>query len=114
MEIRPGRTARRILNPRVMARWKFMIVAWVLLFGIAKASTTTADITKFDDFDSQDVIMMADGQIVEFSNDDTFCRSWILPPGFSLYHWSILAIFYFLALCYLFLGIAIIADIFML
>jgi hypothetical protein len=91
-----------------------MCIAWVLVFGIAKASHSVVDLSDYTDYDSEDIILMSHGQIVEYSNDDTFCRSWILPPGFSLYHWVFLAIFYFLVLCYLFLGIAIIADIFML
>lgn len=50
---------------------------------------------------------------MEFSDDNELCRSWAIPPGFSLIHKAILAIFYFFVLCYLFLGIAIVADIFM-
>ena len=71
------------------------------------------DVTRWEDYDSIDEIVRDRGQIVEFSNDDNFCRSWVIPGGFSLVNKIILGIFYFATLCYLFLGIAIIADIFM-
>ncbi len=112
MEIKSGVRAfgRKVINPRVIGRWKLMMFGFALCFGVAQA----VELGKYVSYDSEDVIVMGKGQIVEYSNDDEFCRSWILPPGFSLMHWVILAIIYFFVLCYLFLGIAIISDIFML
>ena len=82
-----------------------------LAFGDDSVDLTRWDDT--DDYDSVDEIVLSRGQIVEYSKDDNFCRSWFIPPGFSLIHKAILAFFYFGMLCYMFLGIAIIADIFM-
>ena len=42
-----------------------------------------------------------------------FHYRWALIPGLALYPKPLLAIFYFLTLCYLFFGISIVADIFM-
>jgi len=37
----------------------------------------------------------------------------ILPPGFTIYSTTFLGVAYFLILCWLFLGINVVADIFM-
>ena len=50
---------------------------------------------------------------VEEYYGETRCDSYILLPGISLLNKNMLAVFYFLTLMYLFLGISIIADIFM-
>jgi len=39
--------------------------------------------------------------------------SWLLPIGYSQYSWQFLGVVYVLILCWLFIGIAIISDIFM-
>ena len=72
------------------------------------------NIAEFEaDYDNAFYLVLEKGQIVEYSDDDALCRSWAIPPGFSLIHKAILALFYFGVLCYLFLGIAIVAVIFM-
>lgn len=53
------------------------------------------------------------GRIVEYSNQEEFCNSWFAVGAMSLTHPVIQAIAYALALAYLFVGIAIISDIFM-
>ena len=87
-----------------------MLFTYIALFGVVKG----VELGRYVNYDSEDQIVMQNGQVVEYSNGDAFCRSWAIPPGFSLIHWVLLAIIYFAILCYLFLGIAIIADIFML
>jgi len=52
------------------------------------------------------------GYITEYSNQD-FCHSFVILPGFSLSSTSVQGTVYFLILIYLFLGIALVADIFM-
>lgn len=53
------------------------------------------------------------GTIVEFTNLEEFCHSWLLPIGYSQYSDRFLGTVYVLILCWLFIGIAIISDIFM-
>jgi len=64
------------------------------------------------DFDEKYEKEYKRGRFIEFS-DDEFCHSWILFPGYSLYPWYYLAFVYGMVLIYLFLGVAIISDIFM-
>jgi len=65
------------------------------------------------DFDEYNLKKYSTGFVEEYSNADEFCHSFLLPPGFSLMNGVLLAVIYFLGLMYLFLGIAIISDIFM-
>ena len=65
------------------------------------------------EYDLYNVDNFQRGYVEEYSNLDEFCHSVILPPGFSLINSFILAVIYFIALIYLFLGIAIVSDIFM-
>ena len=53
------------------------------------------------------------GYLEIFSNRDEVCTSWIIVPGTELLPYPILAIGYFAVLIYLFLGVAIVADLFM-
>lgn len=53
------------------------------------------------------------GYIDEYSNKEEFCHSFILIPGSSLVSEGVLCVVYLITLFYLFLGIAIISDIFM-
>ena len=53
------------------------------------------------------------GFIDEFTNKDDFCTSWVYHPGLSLMNDGALAICYLLFLFWLFIGISILADIFM-
>ncbi len=56
---------------------------------------------------------MPGGYIEEYTNKETFCTSFIYNPGLSLAGDAGLAICYFLFLIWLFIGIAILSDIFM-
>jgi len=53
------------------------------------------------------------GRIVYYSNNEAMCTSWVLVPGTALLPNGILAVAYFFTLVYLFLGISIVADVFM-
>ena len=104
----------RSITRKFAGRLKYVAV-FVLLASLAFGDDSV-DLTRWDDtddYDSVDEIVLSRGQIVEYSKDDNFCRSWFIPPGFSLVHKAILAFFYFGVLCFMFLGIAIVADIFM-
>lgn len=54
----------------------------------------------------------AEGYIEEYTNKGIFCHSALYLPGLSLMHDGVLGIASLLVLLYLFLGIAIVADIF--
>ena len=53
------------------------------------------------------------GYIDEYTNKETFCTSWIYHPGLSLLGDGALGVCYLLFLFWLFIGISILADIFM-
>ena len=57
--------------------------------------------------------LLANGYCVENITTKQACHSWLVLHGTSLYNKGVLAFFYLLFLLYLFLGIAIVADIFM-
>lgn len=66
-----------------------------------------------DLYDLMEIDNYATGRIVKFSNQKEVCTSgWILP-GTDILPIPLLAIAYFITLCWLFLGISIVADIFM-
>ncbi len=68
---------------------------------------------KGDYFKHREEALFERGEIVEFSNKEEVCGSWVLLPGINLMSDRKLATLYFLALIYLFLGISIVSDIFM-
>lgn len=53
------------------------------------------------------------GYVDEYTNAEEFCTSWIYHPGLSLMNDAALGVCYFLLLFWLFIGIGILADIFM-
>jgi hypothetical protein len=66
------------------------------------------------DYQSKDEWVGATGRIVWYGYKKSgTCDSILLIPGTQLLGTGVLAFFYFLALVYLFLGISIVADIFM-
>ena len=65
------------------------------------------------EFDARYAVYMPGGFIEEYSNGETFCTSWIFHPGLSLLGDGALGVLYLLFLVWLFIGIAIMSDIFM-
>lgn len=62
----------------------------------------------------KEVITSSNGFVEEYHNkDDDYCYSYVLIPGTSLLSKPLLGVTYFVFLCFLFLGISIIADMFM-
>jgi hypothetical protein len=53
------------------------------------------------------------GYIDIYTNKEEFCSSYVIVPGMNLANEKVLGTFYLLALFYLFLGISIVADEFM-
>jgi len=74
-----------------------------------------ADKISWDDKDwkSQDETIYERGRIHYYSNNSQVCNSWVLVPGTAILPKGLLAIGYCLSLIYLFLGIAIVSDVFM-
>lgn len=58
-------------------------------------------------------MMSSNGFVEEYTNMENFCHSWVIVPGTSLINNGFLAVAYLIGLCYLFVGIAIVSDIFM-
>lgn len=56
---------------------------------------------------------LSNGTCIENVTTEKPCHSWIVLHGSSMYNKGVLAFFYALFLIFLFLGIAIVADIFM-
>ena len=63
--------------------------------------------------DKTAIFTLANGTCTENYTTEVPCHSWILLHGTSLYNKGVLAFIYFIFLCFLFLGIAIVSDIFM-
>lgn len=62
----------------------------------------------------KEVITSSNGFVEEYHNsNDDYCTSYVLIPGTSLLPKPLLGVTYFIFLCFLFLGISIIADMFM-
>lgn len=66
-----------------------------------------------EEYDKVKIHQYPRGRIVEFTNGEEFCNSYILVPGMSILPRWFLGIVYFVFLLYLFVGISIISDIFM-
>lgn len=65
------------------------------------------------EFENMSIDNYPRGRIVKFSNKEEVCESVLILPGTDILPIPLLAIAYFLTLCWLFLGISIVADIFM-
>ena len=75
-------------------------------------SINSNDITYNTD-KTQAYFTLANGSCIENITTEEPCHSWIVLHGTSMYSKGVLGFFYGLFLIYLFLGIAIVADIFM-
>jgi hypothetical protein len=53
------------------------------------------------------------GRIVYFSKNTEVCQSSLLIPGVANLNRTVLSIAYGLSLCYLFIGVSIVAEVFM-
>ncbi len=104
---------KRFTRSRFIWRLKFSGIATLAMCLITLVTPIVAEVWDGKDYDRYTLTYMPRGYIEEYSEREEFCHSWLLPPGFALMHWLILIIIYLLILAYLFLGIAIIADIFM-
>ena len=81
-----------------------LILISVVYFGYVYTQSEAGTTHTFD---------LANGYCVETITTEKACHSWVVLHGTSLYNKGTLGFFYFLFLIYLFLGIAIVADIFM-
>ena len=61
-------------------------------------------------FDKEHIRTYDRGRIVEYTDKEDFCHSWVIVPGTSLIASWLLVIAYFAFLVYLFLGIALVSD----
>ena len=94
-------------------RIKFSTGMALLCVILGIVGKVTAEVWDGQTFDKYSVTYSYSGYVEEYTNGDEFCHSWILPPGFSLLHWLFLAVVYGVLLIYIFLGVAIVSDIFM-
>jgi len=110
-----------ILTPRQLrrAKWTTGMASLILcsLGLLAKFSNAADDEPQIkwnnDDWYSMDVSEFERGRIVYFSKNQEVCLSSLLIPGVATLSRGFLAIAYGLCLVYLFLGISIVAEIFM-
>ena len=65
------------------------------------------------EYEKRNQLYMPGGMIEEYTDKETFCTSWIYHRGLSLMGDGALGFLYLLFLCWLFVGITILADIFM-
>jgi solute carrier family 8 (sodium/calcium exchanger) len=104
MDLKRTFTARR-LSARVIGRFKnsMFILAIVMSVSFLTSFVTSQNIWDGRTFDHYKLYEMDKGFIEIYSNNEEVCTSWTLVPGTA----------YFMALVYLFLGVAIVSDVFM-
>ena len=90
---------------RISKKISILLLISVIYLGYTYTQATEAGTTHTFD--------LANGYCVETITTEKACHSWVVLHGTSLYNKGVLGFFYFLFLIYLFLGIAIVADIFM-
>ena len=88
----------------------FSVALAFIMMGVAYAAELKWDGDVYEQYYFKDYKR---GYVEEYTNNDEFCHSYIIPPGFSLGNRYMLGCIYFLGLSYLFLGIAIVSDVFM-
>jgi solute carrier family 8 (sodium/calcium exchanger) len=86
---------------------------WLIGNVVATAVAAGSYTWKGDTYELFDQIDFDLGSITEYSNKAEFCHSYMLLPGIPLLNNLTLSIGYLFCLIYLFLGIAIVSDIFM-
>ena len=104
-----ARSYRSAFKPSLVSKKFFMILSLgVLLTVFYSYQAANPEVTG-----KTAVFTLANGTCTETITTENACHSWIVLYGSSMYNKGVLAFFYFLFLIYLFLGIAIVADIFM-
>jgi hypothetical protein len=99
------RVFTKAISPKSLSRKAgIFLLMTVLYFGYTYTQSEAGTTHTFD---------LANGYCVETITTEKACHSWVVLHGTSLYNKGVLGFFYFLFLVYLFLGIAIVADIFM-
>ena len=84
----------------------------VFIISLVVLTLKGQDITYNDD-KTKAYFTLANGTCIENITTEVPCHSWVMLHGSSMYNKGVLAFFYALFLIFLFLGIAIVADIFM-
>jgi hypothetical protein len=108
-----------ILTPRQLRRSKFtllMATVAIICLGIASRFVEAEDEKikwNGEEWEAMAVESYPRGRIVYFSQNEEICTSAILIPGIAIMGTGFLATMYGCVLIYLFLGISIVADIFM-
>lgn len=100
------------MSRKVLQRFKFMVFGLIAVLS-GNLVVEAVNLARYAGYEDSVINTYSRGQIVEYANDEDFCHSYVLLPGTPLIHKSILIFAYLAALIYLFLGISIIADIFM-
>ena len=108
---------KRILTPRALLRFRRISITFSVLLIAILAIDSVYGIAPYlyndKEYDQIAYSYFDKGYIMEFTNRDEFCHSFVIYFGVSLFNEGILACFYAFALFYMFLGIAIVSDIFM-
>ena len=106
--MRNGKTYMTAFSGKSLRRKSFFIGLSVILYMAWSYNQQTTSLKG-----TTHTFTLANGTCIENITTDKPCHSWIMLHGSSLYNKGTLGFFYFLFLIYLFLGTAIVADIFM-
>lgn len=91
--------------------------SFALLAGVLMVQGAVVTATKYfyegEEYDKTQTSYFPRGRIVEYSNLEEFCDSWAFLPGITTLNPILLAIMYMVFLFWMFLGMNIIADVFM-
>jgi hypothetical protein len=116
---------KKILTERQLFRAKFSIglalicfavnICASFVYGAGTECAAGAEHLCYDGeaFSSTETEWYPRGRIVYYSHNEQVCNSTLLIPGTAILPNGLLAVFYALALVYLFLGIYVVSDIFM-
>ena len=106
---------KRRITERVKNKFKTCLLLFAIwVCGSFISTAASANFTwDGDSYDHRKIYKFSRGYVEIYSNRDEVCTSEILISGIELLDYWFLAIVYFVALVYMFLGVAIISDIFM-
>ena len=101
---------------RLKQRLKYAAIGTMIVCAFSWVQTAYSKYTYkgiYFDYEKDYEKKYSHGRFVEYTDNEEFCHSWVVSPGTSLLNEYLLAAFYGAVLIYIFLGVAIVSDVFM-
>lgn len=109
----------RQLSARQLYRVKFASAAVTAITAFSLIATAVVEATDYKytyggvDYMKKEHEIFSRGKLTYFTNNEEFCTSFILTPGWNLQNRYLNAVLYILCLIFIFIGVSIISDKFM-